>query len=122
MIKKPKDIQKEVAEENLISVDLISSIDNAVFQQLRSCLNDPTELAYELPGICTLNIRFKQFEQYFDNLVKFHPEEKDTHNYQRAQKIVDKIHEYKAKKKEIRKNRYDTITANQSSETDTEEH
>ena len=67
MIIGAKDIYEEIAEEENINLELIQSIGNAVFQNLRTCLNDPLELSYELPKIGTFNIRFKKFENYKNN-------------------------------------------------------
>lgn len=115
MIVPPKAIYKKVAEKNALPPELLESIGNVVFQHLRACLNDPKELAYEVPELGTFSLRFKKFVQYYQN-VKDKIEEQGTANLARAEMICKKIEEYQKDKKETRKKRYESNQTIESSE------
>lgn len=116
MIIGSKDIYEEVAIENNIDVELVNSIGSTVFQQLRTLLNDPEELAYELPKIGTFIMRFKRFEKYFNNfqnhLNNKSPEaikkyENNIILYEKNKKLIEKMKKYREDKQLKRKLRYE---------------
>ena len=109
MIISAKDIYEEIAEEENINLELIQSIGNAVFQNLRTCLNDPMELSYELPKIGTFNIRFKKFENYFNGFEKRLLEgneeaklkyEENPENFHKNKRLMGKIKVYREDKQQ----------------------
>ena len=116
MITYPKVIYKRVAEKNNLKQELVESIGTIVFQQLRASLNDPRDLAYELPGLGTFNVRFSRFESYFNYIKNNKPEEHETENYLRAERLCEMMKQFRIDKETKRKKRYDEIEANQSSE------
>lgn len=122
MIESAKIIYKKTAEKNNVPIELIESIGNAVAQHMRTCLNNPDALAYELPNIGTFNIRFTRFEKYYNNfqaLLDKNDEnaimkrDRDLEFYESNTIVMEKIKQFKIDKQEKRKERYET---NESSE------
>lgn len=65
MIIRLKDIYRELATEDL-SEQVIESIGVSIFAQLRHELNNPEELAIELPKLGTFALKQKKFFDYFN--------------------------------------------------------
>lgn len=118
MIIRSNEIYEQVAKENNINVDVIQSIGNCVFQHLKDNLSIYGELAHELPGIGTFNLRFSKFENYFESFKKHIADEhsgimtKLADNpglFEIGLKTIDKIKEYREDKKTKRELRFSTI-------------
>lgn len=125
MISSPKSIYKKVAEKNSLPLEMIDSIGTTVFQTLRSILNDPKELAYELPELGTFNVRFKAYDSYYKYVLQQIAEGNenfitrfvdDPEKLAKLENICSKMEEYRNDKKETRqkRNEYDnTIESSQ---------
>lgn len=131
MITTPKRVYKNVSEENALPQDLVESIGNVIFQHLRSSLNNPQALAYEVPEIGSWNIRFNRFERFFYSIAKGLEEnnpltlkhvEDNPGEIERNTLIIDKINSYRKDKKEVKEKRNEQNQAFQSSENHIKEH
>lgn len=131
MIVKPKEIYQKVSEKNNIPIDIIESIGNIVFQSLRSHLNTPTDIAYELPELGTFIHRFHRFEYLFELTLKRLEENDEAtleivnsnlERHQRNLNLYNKMQEYRKDKKEIKKIRNEQNNSIKSSEDNFEEH
>lgn len=125
MIVTSKEISKKVADNNDIDFNIIDSINSIVFASLRENLNSPDHLAYELPGIGTFELRFKQFEKHFNhfkNLVETNNENaiaavnRNPEYYKRNKLLIEKIDEFRNDKKEKRILRHGQNNTNETSE------
>jgi nucleoid DNA-binding protein len=128
MIIVPKEIYEKVAKEHTFDKDLVESVGNSVFQELRNSLNYPTELAYEVPKLGIFSLRFMRFERYYKNFVNLLNKENEKAKQQLENNpeyfknnttLFDKIQDYRIKKNEVRNARYNTI---KSREDNIEEH
>lgn len=122
MISNAKSIYKQTAEKHNVPLELIESIGNTISQHMRSCLNNPEALAYELPHIGTLNVRFVRFERFYNNFqnlldkedpIAIMKRDRDLQFYNSNTIVMEKIKNFRTDKEEKRKQRYDT---NESSE------
>lgn len=108
MITSPKDIYAKAAKEKGLDPELVESVGNVVFEHLRSSLNDPDAICYELPQIGIFTLKFKKFEEYFQFLLK-HIDEHSEEHFQKKKKAHNEIIEFKKQKKEKRKERYNGL-------------
>lgn len=121
MLVTPKQIYTNVAERNDVSFELISSIGNIIFQSLRTCLNDPSELAYEVPGLGTFGLRFNRFEESHNSAKIHHHDDSNNTDAQKLRllkmgKIQTKIDSFRKHKSEVKTKRYGQDTTVASSE------
>lgn len=116
MIVLPNDIYEEVAEDIGVDVAMIQSIGVIAFQELRHSLNNPVELAYELPKLGTFILRFNKFEDYFDYFQKkldnkdveaLQKLEDNPELYLKNKALKEKINNFRKDKQTKRKQRYE---------------
>lgn len=131
MIKKAKDIYQTTAERHNIPVEVIASIGNVLFRHLRESLNEPSELAYEVPGLGVFCLRMKKFEHNFGmiknayengNLKVVGDVNRKPEDYKRKNNLLEKCKQFRKEKAEHKVKRNAENETYQSSEDNTEEH
>jgi antitoxin component of RelBE/YafQ-DinJ toxin-antitoxin module len=114
MVVRSKILYEQVAQKYNLPLDLIESVGGCVFTQLRKKMENPTDLAYELPKFGTFNIRFKMFEDYYESFLRdlnankpeaIQKRDANPELFSRNTKLYKKIQEYREKKKEIKDKR-----------------
>jgi hypothetical protein len=114
MVVRSKVIYENTAKKHNLPIDLVESVGNCVFERLRSKLEAPTELAYELPKFATFSMRFRMFEKYYENFVKqleagneeaFKKRDANLELFERNTILYNKMQDYRAKKKAIKEMR-----------------
>ena len=109
MIARAINIYKRTAQKNELSLEIVTSIGKAVFADLADKLMHPEELGYELDHFGTFMFRQKHFLTSIEKALR--NAEERPEDYQRmSQEFKDrmamlriKIHEFKAKKDEVKK-------------------
>lgn len=108
MVIRSKPLYEFVAKKNNLPIDLIESVGNCVFEELRTKVDEVNCLAYELPKFGVFQIRFNRFEQFFKFFngkvasgdEKYMQLKKDNMpRYLRYQSILEQIEEYRKAKK-----------------------
>lgn len=94
MIIRAAEIYKRTAEKNELSIDLITSVGEAVFGELLCLMNDPKDLAYELDHIGTFVLRHKSALRRISSARYF----KDETFIERYGHIEGMIEDFKQKK------------------------
>ncbi len=69
MIVRMKQIFEEVARENSWPITVVESVGVDVFSTLRSKLNEPTEIGYELPKLGTFTLKHNKYASFHEYLL-----------------------------------------------------
>ncbi len=110
MIKRMADIYKEVSREQGLSLSIVESVGIEVLSCLRNCLNNPSEIAYELPNLGTFTLKHTKYESFHKFLIdavetgKYKlDEDYPTDTYERNGELMKKIEEFRQHKEEVNK-------------------
>jgi hypothetical protein len=123
MVIRSRILYEEVAKKHNLPIELIESVGNCVFEQLRIKLDAPSELAYELPKLGTFIARFKPFEKTMENIMKavnsenpllLQRIEEDPKRYNRNISLYKKMQEYREAKKKFKNETAETSKDNVS--------
>lgn len=98
MILSKKDIYNNVAASSGIDVNIIESVGEQVFTELRLKMDSPTVLFYELPYFGKFKIRFMHLKEHVITVKKEY--------LPRYTVLLEMIKQYIQEKRKIREERY----------------
>lgn len=114
MIVRSKPLYQKVAEKHNIAFDLVQSVGNAMFSELRTKLESPDNIVYEMPKLGIFIIRFEKYYKMatgaLKKLDKQDPEtleryERDPDNFERLRKVAALIEQFRKERIETRTER-----------------
>lgn len=117
MIVRNKEIYKIVAETNNLPIETVESVGSAVFNELLKCLEDPKEIAYELPKFGTFVLKFKKYENYYNSFKAkldagdekaIQKKEENEQLFINTTGLINKMLQYRSDKRESKIKRYAT--------------
>lgn len=117
MIVRNKEIYKLVAETNNLPIETVESVGSAVFTELLKVMEDPKEIAYELPKFGTFVLKFKKYENYYNSFKTkldagdpkaIQKKEENEQLFINTTNLINKMLQYRSDKREAKIKRYET--------------
>lgn len=123
MVIKASEIYEKVAKDNNLKPELVESVGSTILTELVNTLDDPRELAYELPKFGTFALRFKKTERFYNNFIQkliqndpkaLKQKEDNPELFNAITNLYNKIQNYRKDKKEKKQLRNETIESSKN--------